>query len=128
MWVAPVVAASAVGDCLGLLHQLTSGDRPPVPAMLLVGVLALATFAALPGLLRGETRAWWTAVTTRAVDVLLLVGAAAAGQVLGEETAHVAAAVGQFTLSLPALVLLVTCRGRLLSRGMARPTTMSSSV
>ncbi|GAC1611710.1 MAG: hypothetical protein NVS3B26_27270 [Mycobacteriales bacterium] len=125
-WVVAVATVSAVGDGVGLLHQLGSDDRPPVPAMLVAAVLAVGTMVSLPGLRRGQRGAWRLAAATRALDALLLVAAAGSGHVFGEAAAHVASAVLQFALSLTAAALLVTFRAALLAQATGQPPTVPS--
>jgi hypothetical protein len=104
--VAAAVALSAIGDLAGLAHQALSADRPPIPAMILSGVLAFAALAVLRPLAAGLARARRVALGTRVGDLLLLTAAAVSGHLFGEPTDHVIPAVLQFLLSLTAAVLL----------------------
>jgi len=104
--VVAALALSAVGDLAGLVHQALSADHPPIPAMVLAGLLALAALAVLRPLAAGRRRARPFALGTRVGDLLLLTAAGASGHVFGETADHVIPAVVQFLLSLFAAVLL----------------------
>lgn len=104
------VVLAAVGDLAGFVHQLTSTDRPPAPAMvigLVAGVVGLAAALALR-----DGRSWGlpAGLASRVVDVVLLVGAAAAGKVFDESAGHAVPAAVQLVLSAVAAVFLISVR------------------
>jgi hypothetical protein len=80
----------------------THAGTPPMPAVILSGVLGVLTLAALPGLARGRRWAFWLVLITRIIDMV----SAVLGVFAGPGTLFVVMGVVILAVSVAALVLL----------------------
>ena len=96
---------------------------PPVPAIVVVGVIAVATIISLPGVIRGLRWAFWVAMTARVIDGL--------SNFLGlsnhPSTATTVGGWFGFSLSIAAIVFLIRSNPRRAARRAAAATASSAS-
>jgi hypothetical protein len=83
-------------------------SAPPSAAIVLSGVLGVATLAAIPALAQGRRWAFWVIMITRILDLL----SSALGAAFGPGVIFHVASVVTIAASIPAIVLLVRLNPR----------------